>query len=183
MKLFKFFSSMGVTKKYMVLSLFFCFLLIFVIPILHGIDEVNHFYRIYYLLENGKSIEKNGVIYDNIPKEIDVFSDYSHNKYSISFYRGKSVIGDDYILSSDYSGGKLYSLLSYLPYIIPMVLSLKIFHLNITLTVLLMRFCGVLMWVVVSCYCLKRFPFRKDFIAFLMLVPVQLTVVSSITGI
>lgn len=166
--------KLTIEKKFFILGLIFGLLLVFLIPLLHGIDETVHFYKVYSFFNNTNS----NATYDNIPKTI---IDVSHYNYYNNYFL-KSIDNNDTVVSEEFIGAKLYSPISYLFYLIPMFIFQKLINANIFCIIITGRLFGFLLWLIISTYIIKIIPKRKEFFAFLFLVPISLTLVTTFTG-
>ena len=115
--------ELTIEQKFFILGLIFGLLFIFLIPLLRGIDETVHFYKVYSFFNNTNSNSN----YDNIPKTI---IDVSQNNYYNNYFL-KRIDNNDTIASEGFIGAKLYSPISYLFYLIPMFIFQKLINANI----------------------------------------------------
>ena len=166
--------ELTIEQKFFILGLIFGLLFIFLIPLLRGIDETVHFYKVYSFFNNTNSNSN----YDNIPKTI---IDVSQNNYYNNYFL-KRIDNNDTIASERFIGAKLYSPISYLFYLIPMFIFQKLINANIFCIIISGRLFGFLLWLIISTNIIKTIPKRKEFFAFLFLVPISLTLVTTYTG-
>jgi len=173
---------MDIHKKFMICAIFLGGILIFAIPVLHGIDEGAHFFKVYSLVCGSEEVynEENKLI-DKIPNSI--LQADSVNKYVETIgLKNKKIDTNDYMLGDDYIGAKLYSMISYIPYILPMFICQKILQMDIVGVIYIGRIFAFICWLLISAYTIKIIPKRKEFISFLCLMPIVLTLVTTYTG-
>lgn len=170
-----------VHNKFFIIALFVGMILIAINPILHGIDEDAHFLKVYSIFNKVETFkdEEKGVFYKT-PENIVKASQLSGYLEEIELANEK-IDNNKYIFSNRYLGINLYSPLAYITYILPMYISLKL-NFGIIPTVLFGRIFSFLIWLILSTYTIKIMPKKKEFIAFLCLMPITLTLVTTYTG-
>ena len=173
--------EMKIHNKFICTAVFLGILLIFSIPILHGIDEGAHFFKVYSLVEGAETIYVKDQLKDKIP--LTIFQADSVQNYSdIILLKNEIIDKSSFVFRNDYLGAKLYSVFSYIPYVLSMFIFQKIFTLDIIGVIYTGRIFGFVFWLLISAYTIKIIPKRKEFIAFLCLMPINLTLVTTYTG-
>ena len=174
--------NIEVHKKFMICAMIFGFILIFINPILHGIDEGAHFFKVYSLICGTEDLYNNqNELVDKVPKAI-YNADCVKKYVDIFNVKNTKIDKNDYIIINEYIGAKLYSIFSYIPYLLPMLIFQKILNMDIIGVIYIGRICAFICWVLISTYTIKIIPRRKEFIAFLCLMPISLTLVTTYTG-
>lgn len=175
-------SKMSVEKKFLIIALLIGIILVFAIPILHGIDELSHFYKAYSIF-NGieKTYDEQGRPMYKIPTVINDASKIKEYLDTANI-QGKTINNTDTILSNKYIGITLYSNIAYMTYWIPMLICQNILKMPIIGVILIGRLFSFILWLLMSVYTIKIMPKRKEFMAFLCLMPLNLTLVTTFTG-
>lgn len=174
--------KLSVEKKFGIAALIFGFILIFVIPVLHGIDEGAHFYKVYsFFYDTSVPEEFQDQLEDAVPNAI-ISADSSYNVISMFRLKGLKIDESKVSYTQNYIGAKLYSPISYLTYLLPMFLFKCILNLDVYWVIILGRIFSFLAWLAISYYTIKIMPKRKEFMAFLCLMPISLTLVTTYTG-
>ena len=104
--------NLSVIKKFLIIAVFIGVIYIFVSPLLKGIDECAHFSRVYSFFFDRKTT--NGGDY-KVPK---VILDGENNGDKFIFLNSK-IVNDELVVNNDLKGARLYTPLSYLPFLIP----------------------------------------------------------------
>lgn len=174
--------NMPIHKKFIILGVFFGIILIFAIPVLHGIDEGAHFYKVYSFFNKNEDVyDENNKLIDKVPQVIyDADSGYDYFK-THTIINGK-IKPEEYVLTDKYVGAKLYSIISYIPYLLPMFVCYKLLNLDIIFVIYIGRIFAFVSWLLISAYTIKIIPKRKEFFVFLCLMPIMLTLVTTYTG-
>lgn len=176
------YKKISVEKKFGITALIFGFILIFLIPVLHGIDEGAHFYKVYsFFYDISVPEEFKNQLEDAVPNAI-ISADSSHNITSMFKLKGLKIDESKITYTQNYIGAKLYSPISYLTYLLPMFLFKCILNLDVYWIIISGRIFSFLAWLAISYYTIKIMPKRKEFMAFLCLMPISLTLVTTYTG-
>lgn len=169
-------------KKFCYIAIVFGVLFVFLIPILHGIDEGAHFYKVYSFFNKFNSYtEDEKVLRDEVPKSI-VLADAVENLRNTGKILGKEINNEDTLITMQYIGARLYSPISYITYLIPMFVFNKMCNFGVYGLVICGRLISFLCWLVISLYTIKIMPRKKEFMAALCLLPIILTLVTTFTG-
>ncbi len=170
-----------VHNKFFIVAAFLGMILVIIIPVLHGIDEGAHFFKVYSIFNKIETIqdEEFGLLYQ-VPK--DIFKADKVDSYldELKLFNGENE--NKFILSNEYLGINLYSVLAYITYLLPMFICYKILNLGIIPTIFICRAFSFIIWLIISTYTIKIIPKRKEFMAFLCLMPINLTLVTTYTG-
>lgn len=174
--------KMQIHQKFFLVALVFGILFIFFVPILHGIDEGAHFFKVYSFFYDSKSHYNNDKkLVDEVP-EVIIKADDIVNINEMSSILELTTDDTNTVETQEYIGAKLYSPISYITYLLPMFLFKKILNLNIFWIIILGRVFGFLAWLVITTYTIKIMPRKKEFMAFLCLLPIVLSVVTTFSG-
>lgn len=169
-------------NKFFITALFMGMILVVIIPALHGIDEGAHFFKVYSIFNEVETVQDEaGDTFYKVPENILRVN--SIKGYIEEFkLSNKKFENGNLFLSNEYLGINLYSWLAYITYLIPMFICQKILNFSIVPTILIGRAFSFFVWLVISTYTIKIIPKRKEFIAFLCLMPINLTLVTTYTG-
>lgn len=169
-----------IEKKFAIIAIFFGVILVFIIPILHGIDEGAHFFKVYSFFNDIEIVqsEDGGVLYE-VPNTL--LEENINYRKEIQLI-GTKIDKTDTTVTDKYLGGSLYSGVSYITYLLPMFICHKVLNLEIVSTVIIGRLFSFIIWLLISIFTIKVIPKRKEFIAFLCLLPINLTLVTTFTG-
>lgn len=174
--------KMEVYKKFACIAFVFGMMFIIFIPILHGIDEGAHFFKVYSFFYDAKShYNKENVLMDDVPVVIRK-ADYIEMIKDTSIILKENIIDEETIPTKDYIGAKLYSPIAYITYLFPMFIFKRICNLNIFWLVTFGRLFSFCVWLLSMMYVIKIIPRKKEFIAVLCLLPIILSVVTTFTG-
>ena len=167
--------NLSAEKKFLIIGTVIGIIYILVSPLLKGIDECAHFSRVYSFFLDG---EMNNVGDYKIPKVI--FDTYNNSReYSLI---DSKIINNDLVISNDLKGARLYTPLSYLPFLFPVYILGFLIKTNIFNLIISTRFCGFLVYLFSSFYAIKIMPKRKDFMALFCLMPIVLSSGATITA-
>lgn len=172
-------SKEKVHLKFAVIAAFFGIILIFSVPIFHGSDETSHFFKVYSVFNNVETKIVDGQKVDLIPK-LTIVRD-ENIAYSISL-RNQTIDPNNIIETTEARGARLYSAVSYIPYLLPVLLFQKIMNLSIYYIGILSRLVAFIIWILLSVHTIKVMPKRKEFMAFLCLMPVVLSTVTTFSA-
>lgn len=174
--------NVSIEKKFLIIGTFIGVILVFAIPVLHGIDEVAHFYKAYSIFnEVETTYDEQGKLMYKLPTAIDNASKIK--RYSdVKNLQGQIISNTETILTNTYGGIALYSNIAYITYWIPMLICQNILKLPIVGVVLISRLFSFILWLLMSLYTIKIMPKRKEFMAFMCLIPINLTLVTTFTG-
>lgn len=170
-----------VHNKFFIVASFIGIILVIIIPVLHGIDEGAHFFKVYSIFNKVETVQddERGLLY-KVP--MDIFKADKVNSYLDELNLVNDKSDNRFILSNEYLGINLYSALAYITYLLPMFIFQKILNLGIVPVILTGRFFSFIIWLIISTYTIKIIPKRKEFMAFLCLMPINLTLVTTYTG-
>lgn len=170
-----------VHNKFFIVATSIGMILIVIIPVLHGIDEGAHFFKVYSIFNKVETVQDDelGLLY-KIP--MDIFKADKVNSYFDELNLVNDKSDNRFILSNEYLGINLYSVLAYITYLLPMFIFQKILNLGIVPIILTGRLFSFIIWIIISTYTIKIIPKRKEFMAFLCLMPLNLTLVTAYTG-
>ena len=170
--------DLGSVKKFVLIATFICVGYIFISPLLRGIDETAHFSRIYSFFLDSKTTDSGTY---KIPKAILETNNIPEHYGNFSYIKTK-IINDDLVEADKYRGARLYTPLSYLPYLLPVWILGFLIKSNLFAIVTSTRFFGFLIYLGSSIYAIKTVPKRKDFMALFCLMPVMTSMAATITG-
>lgn len=174
--------KMNVTRKFGYVAAVFGIMFIIFIPVLHGIDEGAHFYKVYSFFYDAKiHYNEENMLVDDVPAAI-IEADSIESIRDTYFILNTNVNDEKTIATQDYIGAKLYSPISYITYLIPMFLFKKICNLNVFWLVMLGRLFSFCIWLLLTMYTIKTMPKKKEFMAILSLLPIVLSLVTTYTG-
>lgn len=170
-----------VHNKFFKVAIFFGMILVIIIPAFHGIDEGPHFFKVYSIFNKVETVQDDelGLLY-KVPKDIYVADNANNYIDELKLFNQKS--DNKFVLSNDYLGINLYSVLAYITYLLPMFICQKILNLGIMPTIFIGRAFSFIIWLLISTYTIKIIPKRKEFMAFLCLIPINLATVTTYTG-
>lgn len=170
-----------VHKKFFIVATFIGMILIIIIPVLHGIDEGAHFFKVYSVFNEIETVKDKGELLYKVPANIIKANRINSYSQEIEFFNEKFNT-NRFILSNEYMGINLYSVLAYITYLFPMLICQKILNMGIVPTILIGRTFSFIIWLIISTYTIKIMPKRKEFFAFLCLMPINMTLVTTYTG-
>ena len=114
--------KMQIHQKFFLVALVFGILFIFFVPILHGIDEGAHFFKVYSFFYDSKSHYNNDKkLVDEVP-EVIIKADDIVNINEMSSILELTTDDTNTVETQEYIGAKLYSPISYITYLLPMFL-------------------------------------------------------------
>ena len=163
--------ELSVEKKFLLIAVFFGIFFILMTPLMQGIDEGAHFYKIYSYFTKDNQLPK--IIYK---------AHIEYKNFGAFEYIGKKVSFEDTMDPEVFRGANLYTWLSYLPYIIPMFFTAVVFKLDFYSIAIIGRLFGFITYLVVSTYAIKIMPDRKKFMAAFCLMPAILTSVTAFSA-
>lgn len=176
------YKKLSTEKKFGIVAGLLGIILIFLIPILHGIDEGAHFYKVYsFFSDISVPEELKSNLEDAVPKAI-IDANSVRSLQDTLALKNVKIDESQTLYTKDYIGAKLYSPISYLTYLLPMFVFKTLLNADIYWIVIAGRIFSFIIWLLVSMYTIKLIPKRKDFIAFLCLMPISLTIVTTFTG-
>lgn len=174
--------KMEVYKKFGCIGLILGIIFLLFIPILHGIDEGAHFFKVYSFFYDVKShYNDENILVDEVP-EIIIRADMIENIQDSYLILNEKINDEKTIASQEYIGAKLYSPISYITYLIPVFLLKNIFKLNIFWIIVFGRLVSFCTWLLITMYTIKIIPRKKEFFASLCLLPIVLSIVTTFTG-
>ena len=131
-------------KKYIVCACVFGVMFIIFSPLLHGIDEGAHFYKIYSYFSSSNEVPE--WIY-NVSNEKTTFGIFE--------YIGKDIFDTKTISSEVYRGANLYTFVSYIPYIISVFITAVLLKLKGIYIIILARIAGFITYLLIELLTLK----------------------------
>ena len=172
-------------------AIIFGFLYIFITPPFEAPDETNHFYRAYQISEGKFIAEKtNNRVGGYLPKNLLVFTsqadDVEHSNVSIDNIK-KTIatinlpINCSERIFIDFPNTSLYTPISYIPQSIS-IFFLRILNAKLLFILYFSRLASLLFWITVIYISIKIIPFSKWLIVFLALLPMSLSINSSINA-
>lgn len=117
--------ELSAIKKFLIISIFIGAGYIFVSPLLHGIDEGAHFSRVYSFFSEEEDKGEGDYF---VPREIFVSASVFKAGGNLTDLKTK-IINSDLVKANELKGARLYTPLSYLPFLIP-VWILRFFNKN-----------------------------------------------------
>ena len=160
------------TKKFLIAASFIGIGYILIAPILHGIDETAHFSRVYSFFLDSRTTDSGAY---QLPKAIlNAGSSLPEHGGNFSLV-GTRIANDDLVEAENLRGARLYTPLSYLPYLIPVWVLGFLIKTNLFAIVTSARFFGFLLYLIASVYAIKTIPKRKDFMALFCLMPIVIS--------
>ena len=155
--------ELSVIKKFLVISIFIGSSSFIIFPLLRGIDETGHFSRIYSFFLDSKITSEGDY---KLPKDIlETYSNYTDS------HLGRIIDNNVLVESNILKGARLYTPLSYLPYLLPVWILGFLIKTNIVTIITVSRLCGFLVYLGSSLYAIKTIPKRKEFMALFCLIP------------
>ena len=170
--------ELSAIKKFLIISIFIGAGYIFVSPLLHGIDEGAHFSRVYSFFMDSKTTSSGEY---KTPRAILETAGIPEHGGNFS-YIGKKIIDEDLVLADHLKGARLYTALSYLPFLLPVWLFGFLIKTDLFAIVTSARFFGFLVYLISSAYAIKIIPKRKDFLALFCLMPIVISSGATITA-
>ena len=166
------------STKFAIIATFIGVGYIFISPLLRGIDETAHFSRVYSFFMDSKTTDSGDYV---IPEEILKTNKIPEHNGNFSYLKTK-IIDDNLVEANKYRGARLYTPISYLPYLIPVWVLGFLVKSNLFLIVTSARFFGFLTYLLLSIYAIKTIPKRKDFLALFCLMPILLSSGATVTA-
>lgn len=176
---------------FLLFAIIFGGLFAFITPPFQVPDEVNHFYRAYQISEgNFVSIKQNGRVGGYVPESLVLFADTykklpynSYSKVNNEYIRNtkKIPLQADKVVFKDFPNSAYYSPVSYIPQSIT-IFVLRSFNCSPFYLLYISRLLTLAFWIIVVYIAIKIMPFQKWLLAFLALLPMSLSINSSISA-
>lgn len=186
-----YFNKLPVERFFLFTALIFGLIYVFILPPFQSVDEANHFYRSYEIA-SGEYVSKNqhGEVGNYLPSSINTFA----NSYEYLIKNIDAKVNLKYILDSgkrklnpdnqhfiNFQNTALYSPICYLSQA-PTIFVAKTLKLNPLVIFYLTRISSLLMFVFIVYWAIKIIPSYKLTLSLLALMPMTLSLASSITS-
>ena len=165
-------------KKFLIIAIFIGVGYIFISPLLRGIDEGAHFSRVYSFFLGAETTNEGVYKVPKIFCETAAIPEHGGN-FS---YLSKKIVDTDLVDADNMRGARLYTALSYLPFLLPVWILGFLIKTNIFAIVISARFFGFLVYLISSIYAIKIVPKRKDFMALFCLMPIVISSGATVTA-
>ncbi len=183
--------SISPHRFFLIFAVFFGLIFSIITPPFQVPDEINHFYRAYQISEgNFTALKIDNRVGGYIPESLDLFSfqykKMSLNKYSkVNFKEIKktseiSLNAFDKVFT-DFPNTALYTPVSYIPQSIAIFI-LRLLNCKPLYMLYLVRIITLLFWITLVYFAIKIIPFQKWLFVILALLPMSLSVNSSISA-
>ena len=172
------FKRFSIHTNYLILSIILSLFTMLLTPLYSGNDEISHFARVYDL-SNGKLITSS---LDGWPKTsmLTSISENGFNKYESGIDKFKRV-KEEGEREVDMQYTSVYSILSYIPQTIGLVLS-KIITKNTFIWPYIVRLFQAIFCIICIYYSIKIIPFGKKTLMFIGLLPTTLEATSLVSA-
>lgn len=164
-------------KKFLIIAIFIGTFYIFISPLGKGIDENSHFSRVYSFFLDSKTTDSGEYKAPRLIKELD-----DNNKNLNFSYIRKKIVNNDLVTADNMKGARLYTPLSYIPFLLPVWILGFLIKTNIFSIFISARFFGFLLYLIISAYSIKIVPKRKDFFSLFCLMPIVITSGTTVTA-
>jgi uncharacterized membrane protein len=170
-------------NKFLIIASLIGICYILLIPPLKGIDEGAHFFKVYSTFNSiEKNDDSNNCEYDYVPETILLINNKISSYKDVLKFISIPIDSTNTVKSDEYIGAKLYSPISYIPYLIPFIIFQKCMKLSAFYIIMLSRLGAFIIWLACTYFCIKIIPKRKSVVAFFSLMPLMLTLVTTFTG-
>lgn len=183
--------NISAENVFLLFAIIFGGLFAFITPPFQVPDEVNHFYRAYQISEgNFTSIKQNGRVGGYVPESLVLFADAykklpynSYSRINREYLRNtkKIPLQSDIVIFKDFPNTAYYSPVSYIPQSITIYI-LRSFNCSPYFLLYISRLLTLAFWIVIVYMAIRTMPFQKWLLAFLALLPMSLSVNSSISA-
>ncbi len=184
-------TKISIHNIFLILAAFFGLQYSLITPPFQVPDEINHFFRAYQISEGYfKSIKLNDRVGGYIPESLGLFTD-SYRLFTLNPY---SKLNFDYLSSTkkislqpekkifkDFPNTALYSPVSYICQSIT-IYFLRIFNCRPFYLLYASRITTLISWIILVYFSIKILPVNKMLFAFLALLPMSLSINSSISA-
>lgn len=183
--------EIAVEKFFLIVSLIFGFIYVFILPPFQSVDEASHFYR-GYGIANGKFLAKklNGTAGDYLPSSLEKLT----SKYTFLIKNIDNKIKPKYIIDSakieleknktefiNFQNTALYSPVCYLTQVPGMYIG-KALNLSPLTISYLGRITNLLFFTLIIYFAIKIIPFYKTTLMLIALMPMTLSLGSALTS-
>lgn len=173
--------NVNIPKIFVITSLTFGLIFMFISPLFSGSDEHNHYYRIYEITEGILVTPTSKYVGSKLPESLEkTFINGTGNNTTIKYKNIKDMLnvelnendkkqyGKEWVNS--YNNTALYSPVQYFPEIIGFTIG-KMLNFNPYIIGMLGRFLNLIFFVIIGYYALKNIPKSKLFYMFILISP------------
>lgn len=178
-------------RFFLIFTLFFGITISIVTPPFQVPDEINHFYRAYQISEGNFTAKKiDNRVGGYIPESLELFT-FQYKKLTLNSYSkisfqeiketGEIELNATDKAFTDFPNTALYTPVSYIPQSTA-ILILRVFDCKPLYMLYIVRIITLLFWITLVYYAIKIIPFQKWLFVILTVLPMSLSVNSSISA-